>query len=68
MKEITSIASNTDFICNTIKKVIDKTIPETKSFTIENTMFEINKQTFDEDFKSGRERRRERRLKERKNK
>ena len=41
---------------------------EITSIMPENKMFEITKQTFDEDFKSGKEKRRERRKLERKNK
>ena len=41
---------------------------EITSIMPENKMFEITKQTFDEDFKSGKEKRRERRKQERKNK
>ena len=41
---------------------------EITSIMPENKMFEITKQTFDEDFKSGKEKRRERRKQERKKK
>ena len=41
---------------------------EITSIMPENKMFEITKQTFDEDFKSGKEKRRERRKEERKSK
>ena len=41
---------------------------EITSIMPENKMFEMTKQTFDGDFKSGKEKRRERRVKERKNK
>lgn len=41
---------------------------EITSIMPENKMFEITKQTFDEAFKSGKEKRRERRKQERKNK
>jgi len=68
MKNIIGIATHNTFICNAMEKVIDKTIPEIKTLKYENPIFEINEQKFGEDFKSGRERRRERRLNERKNK
>ena len=41
---------------------------EITSIMPENKMFEMTKQTFDEDFKSGKEKRRERRKQERKKK
>ena len=41
---------------------------EITSIMPENKMFEMTKQTFDGDFKSGKEKRRERRKQERKNK
>ena len=46
----------------------DSETGEITSIMPENRMFEITKQTFDEDFKSGKEKRRERRKQERKNK
>lgn len=46
----------------------DSETGEITSIMPENKMFEMTKQTFDEDFKSGKEKRRERRKQERKKK
>lgn len=62
-----AIATNapTTFAQTTFK---DLETGEITSIMPENKMFEMTKQTFDGDFKSGKEKRRDRRKQERKNK
>lgn len=60
---ITSTMTPTTFAQTAFK---DLETGEITNIMPENKMFEMTKQTFDEDFKTGKEKRRERRKKERK--
>ena len=82
MKNVCIIGNEDGSVREAILKVLATNVPTTFAQTTfkdletgeitsimpENKMFEMTKQTFDEDFKSGKEKRRERRKQERKDK